>query len=203
MVDWRKKATNTQYKELPTMNWKDIKHAVGKVAPIAGTLLGGPAGGTVGGLLAMVLGVQDTPDAVARALKTDPQATIKLRHMELTHTEQMQRLQLESETNRLTEVNKTMRAEVAALDPFVRRWRPMFGYAVALTWVVQALAIAYAMVAAPDNASNIINAVTALTPMWGIALAVLGVNVHKRSQDKQVAAGQAPSGILNAIMRTK
>jgi len=45
--------------------------------------------------------------------------------------------------------------------------------------------------------------VTALTPMWGIALAVLGVNVHKRSQDKQVAAGQAPSGILNAIMRTK
>ncbi|PTY38561.1 hypothetical protein BGP77_11480 [Saccharospirillum sp. MSK14-1] len=183
------------------MNWSFLKKTVGKVAPVAGSLLGGPAGGAVGGLIASALGVEATPDAVANAIESDPDAVLKLRQVETNHAEQMQRLQLEAETARLSQVNQTMRAEAAASDPFVRRWRPMFGYAVALTWVVQASAIAYAMVAAPNNAANIINAVTALTPMWGIALAVLGINVSKRSQDKQVAAGQQPSSILNLLKR--
>jgi hypothetical protein len=201
MVVWGEKASRFNTKELPSMNWSSLKTSVGEFAPIAGSLLGGPAGGAIGGLIASALGVKDTPDAIATALANDPKAALKLRHLETKHIEQMRRLQLESETARLTEVNKTMRAEAAADDPFVRRWRPTFGYAVALTWVVQAIAIAYAMIAAPTNASNIINAVTALTPMWGIALAVLGVNVAKRSQDKQVLAGQQPLGLLNAFKK--
>ena len=41
----------------------------------------------------------------------------------------------------------------------------------------------------------------ALTVQWSVALAVLGVNVSKRSQDKATHAGQAPTpGILGAVV---
>jgi hypothetical protein len=37
---------------------------------------------------------------------------------------------------------------------------------------------------------------------WAVALSVLGVNVAKRSQDKQVTAGQQPGGgLLGAITK--
>lgn len=181
------------------MNWSDIKGIIGKAAPVAGSLLGGPAGGAVGSLIAGALGVEDNPQAVANAVKSDPQAAVKLRRIEAQHAQEMRRLQLEAETARLSEVNKTMRTEAAANDPFVRRWRPMFGYAVAATWILQSCGLVYAMVVKPENASEIINAITALTPMWGIALAVLGVNVTSRSKDKQVAAGQKPKGLLATL----
>jgi hypothetical protein len=38
--------------------------------------------------------------------------------------------------------------------------------------------------------------------MWSVALAVLGVNVYKRSQDKEVDAGLKP-GVLAALMGHK
>lgn len=44
-----------------------------------------------------------------------------------------------------------------------------------------------------------INAVVALTPLFSVALAVLGISIHKRSQDKQVAKGLAPAGILGGL----
>ena len=34
------------------MEWKDVAGIVGKAAPLLGTLLGGPAGTAVGGLVA-------------------------------------------------------------------------------------------------------------------------------------------------------
>lgn len=63
------------------MEWKDIAGAIGSAAPILGTLIGGPAGGAVGGLIASALGTKPTPDDVAAALK-DPDAVFKLRQLE-------------------------------------------------------------------------------------------------------------------------
>jgi len=185
--------------------WSDIAETVGEAAPVVGSLLGGPAGGAVGRMVAGVLGVDAQPDSVASALRDDPEALVKLKRLEAEHARELRRMHLEAETARLGEVNATMRAEAAAQDPYVRRWRPTFGYLCSATWAVQAGGLVYAIVATPQYAAELIEAVTALTPMWGIALAVLGINVHKRSQDKQVAAGQAPGsmsrggGLLGAL----
>ena len=65
------------------MNWEDIKGAVGKIAPLVGTAIGGPAGAAIGSMVSSALGVDNTPDAVAHALKTNPDAAIKLRQFEL------------------------------------------------------------------------------------------------------------------------
>ncbi len=60
------------------MNWKDIAPLMGDAAPLIGGLIGGPAGATVGGLVANALGISATPDAVSQALKTNSDAAEKL-----------------------------------------------------------------------------------------------------------------------------
>lgn len=182
-----------------SFSWDSVKKTVAKVAPLLGGTLGGPAGGAVGGLIASALGVDNEPDAIAKALANDPEAAVKLRELEQAHKRDLERMHLEAETSRLSEINKTMRAEAAANDAFVRRWRPMFGYMVALTWAIQSVAIAWAVVASPEQAPNLINAVTALTPMWGIALSILGINISSRSRDKRCQHGQDGRGLLEKL----
>ena len=55
------------------MEWKDLKGIVGNAAPLLGNLLGGPAGATVGALVSSVLGVDNSPDEVHKALEADPE----------------------------------------------------------------------------------------------------------------------------------
>ena len=64
------------------MKWRDLVSVVGKAAPLVGTAIGGPAGATIGGLVANALGVDNTPDAVAEAIKNDPEAAIQLKRFQ-------------------------------------------------------------------------------------------------------------------------
>lgn len=180
------------------MDWSDVAETVGKVAPIAGGALAGQAGSAIGGLLARALGVEATPEALEQAV-ANPEAAAKLKAIESEHQREIMSMTLQAETNRLAEVNATMRTEAKADDAYVRRWRPTFGYLVAVSWALQSIAIGWTIVASPEEAGIVAQAITALTPMWSVALAILGINVHKRSQDKQVSAGQRPTGFMDAI----
>lgn len=179
-------------------NWDSVKGVIGKAAPLLGSALG-PGSAAAGALVAGLFGVENTPDAIGEAIKADPQAMVKLQQLEKEHERELQRMVIEAETARLAEINKTMRAEASAQDGYVRRWRPTFGYMVAITWLIQSVAIAWAMVAKPENAADLINAVTALTPMWGIALSILGINITSRSRDKRVQSGQDGRGLLERL----
>lgn len=64
------------------MGWDSIKETIGKYAPVAGSLIGGPAGGAVGALISSVLGVDNTPEAIEQAVKSDPQAALKLKQFD-------------------------------------------------------------------------------------------------------------------------
>ena len=79
--------------------WDNIKDIIGTSAPVIGTLLGGPAGGAVGSLIARTLGVADNPKAIEEALKNNPEALVKLR--ELENTKEIAILQMELETKKL------------------------------------------------------------------------------------------------------
>ena len=65
------------------------------------------------------------------------------------HTERMAEIELARDTQTLKSINRTIRAEVGSEDAFVRRWRPSFGYAVALTWIMTMGAIAAAIILTP------------------------------------------------------
>lgn len=112
------------------------------------------------------------------------------------HIETMAGIEAARDSAVLAEINATMRTEARSEDPYVRRWRPTFGYAVALTWTVQMAGLTYAVIATPEYAAEILAAIGSLSLIWGVALSVLGINVVKRSQDKAVEAGQGlPAGL--------
>lgn len=75
------------------MNWKDIGRQVASAAPVLGAALGGPVGGAAGALIASVFGVDNTPDAVEKAIKADPESAIKLRELEQRHIERLTELE--------------------------------------------------------------------------------------------------------------
>lgn len=75
------------------MNWKDIGKQVASAAPVLGAALGGPVGGAAGALIASVFGVENTPDAVEKAIKADPESALKLRELEQRHIERLTELE--------------------------------------------------------------------------------------------------------------
>lgn len=118
------------------MEWKDVADAVGKAAPILGTLIGGPAGTVIGGLVAAGLGTANSPDAVSTALATDPDAAVKLRQIEADQEVQLRNLAMQdaanaltAETARIQAVNITMQAEAKADHWPTYTWRPFIGFA--------------------------------------------------------------------------
>lgn len=65
-----------------SLSWKDLEEDVVMMAPALGAMVGGPAGAAAGKLIATALGCDHSPDAVAQALKSDPDAAVKLQQLE-------------------------------------------------------------------------------------------------------------------------
>jgi hypothetical protein len=95
------------------MDWKDISSIVGKAAPIVGTLLGGPAGMAVGGLISAALGTDNTPDAVSAALIGNPDAIVKIQELQTNAKVQLQQLAVTAEANRLADVQSARARQTA------------------------------------------------------------------------------------------
>jgi len=148
---------------------------------------------------------EDDPQSALASLGANPELLLQYKESLID----LQIAELEEDTKRLETVNETMQEEYRSTDSFVRRWRPFYGYCVALSWFVQmtmfSIALAYTIVTNPAQLPTIITALagifTALAGLWGIALTVLGISVHQRSKDKQTAAGHPPAqGMLTSLM---
>lgn len=86
------------------MDWKDIGKMIGKVAPILGTVLGGPAvGAATGGVVSLISGAlgiepaEATPDVIGAMIQGDPEALLKLKELEFRHKERFEELALEGD----------------------------------------------------------------------------------------------------------
>lgn len=98
------------------MNWSDIGNIVGKAAPVVGTLLGGPAGGMVGSLIANALNVSPDPDSVNAALAADPNAMLKVQELQINAKVQLEQLAVTAENNRLQAEGAQFAAEAVDRD---------------------------------------------------------------------------------------
>ena len=117
------------------MEWGDIRNDIAAAAPMLGTLVGGPAGAAIGGMVASALGTEHTPNAVKQALAINPDAAVKLRQIEADQSVKLQDLvvqqagaDLAAETARLQTVNTTMQAEAKAEHWPTYTWRPFIGF---------------------------------------------------------------------------
>ena len=137
----------------------------------------------------------DDPAGIVAAVKANPELLAKFQQM----ANEVVIAEMHEETVRLAETNATMRAELASGDPYVRRARPTFLYVMALTWGLQALGLTAAIALKPEYGAKLIAALADLTTMWSVALAVVGVYVKTRSDDKKTAAGAPPPTALESI----
>ncbi|SDG43228.1 3TM-type holin [Roseospirillum parvum] len=149
----------------------------------------------VGGIARRLAGSDDT-EAAIKAIEADPRLHLDFQRAYLDWEFGMYR----AETERLQIINRTVRAEVASQDAYVRRMRPTFGYIMAASWAVQMGALGYTIVTAPELAGEVITAMASLSTIWSVGLAVLGVYVYKRSAEKQPPSAEQ-LGILSALAR--
>ena len=158
--------------------WESIKDTVGSVAPIAGALLGGPAGGAIGGMIASALGVNDDPDSVELAIKTDPNAALKLKQVEM-----------QLEQTRLEVRGEVIRSEAQGESWLQRNWRPLIMIFFAV------LIGGYWFGYTPENLSE-----EAILSMFGLIKLGLGGYVLGRSAEK-ITKEVSGSGLLQKMMK--
>ena len=147
----------------------------------------------LGQILAEAIGAIDHPAAktAAKALSeldgifTKGQISNEQMAEANRHAEALAALRIKESAAAYTEINKSLRAEVASDDKYVRRMRPTFGYLMAATWAAQMFGVAYIMVFRTDQAATVMQAVESLSMIWTVGLSVLGIYVYKRSEEKK------------------
>lgn len=139
------------------------------------------------------LGVLDHP-AAKTAVQALGKVEIALKSGQITqeqlaeanrHSEKMAEMEIENYQENLSEINKSLRAEIASEDKYVRRMRPTFGYLMAFTWAAQMFGIAYVIIFDTDKAGVVMAAMGNLSAIWAVGLSILGIYVYKRSEDKR------------------
>ena len=89
------------------------------------------------------------------------------------------------DSEKIRQINKSLRTEVLSKDKYVRRMRPTFGYIMAISWFIQTTIIAISVITNPQISGEIISSFAELNVMWAVGLSVLGVYVYKRSGEKK------------------
>lgn len=190
------------------MSWSKVGDFLKSALPIAASALTGGSAGLVGALISSAMGVDESPDAVLAELKRDPDAILKYKLTELETNRDVVIAAQQAELQKLQTVNDTIQIEINSGDKFVRRWRPFYGYCVAISWLIQMIGFTfvfgYTAIKNPDKLMLVIQQFAVLSgslmPLWGIALTVLGVSVHQRSKDKQSGLEDKAKGILSKLM---
>ena len=150
-----------------------------------------------------ITGVDDPQTAVDGVIN-DPALATQFKEKMLDHTLAMR----EADNTQLEIVNATIRAELSSTDKYNSRWRATFGYMVAISWFVTftglIIAVIIIVVKSPDKLGEILAALGTMMAntsiLWGVALSILGITVHKRSKDKETAAGVSSTGSLQNLL---
>lgn len=181
------------------MNWNDIaKQVIALGAPIIGTALGGPLGGAAGAILADALGVEATPDAVGKAIESDPAAAVAAQTAEIEWAKSAAVIAA-SAAQQSSAINATLRAELASGVGWWH-WRHLLGYVLLIQAAVFSYAVAKDLLA--NNFAGInaaISLAAAFTPYFLGFCALLGYVASDTSRLRAVAlTGERKPDLIQA-----
>lgn len=197
------------------MDWKDVGNIIGPLAPTLGGILGGvllPGIGTgigtqAGQIIATALGVDNTPDAVGKAITEDPDAVSKIQAAEQEASarwaaiSQIAQAQYASNTAQSQTINATMTAEVAAGQKWYA-WRSLYGLSVAAEMPMVFMTFFVSILFLPDVFARFMSATTWLTGWYTLRLGLLGY-IHSGASAEKIAAvtGQVPDGVVKSVIK--
>lgn len=127
------------------MNMTDLGKAISQYgAPLLGTVIGGPAGGMIGQLVAHAFnGDLNDTEKLIQSIASDPEADIKLAQIESTYKLEIQRLLISSETERMKQVNENtadarkMNQQHNSNYPQILSSVVILSFMICIYWVVQ------------------------------------------------------------------
>ena len=188
------------------MDWKDVAAKVVSLgAPMLGSALGGPLGGTAGKVLADASGAAAaTPEAVHAAI-SDRAADLKLaaEAAQKAESEWMSAL-AEIGKQQVTEIGETMRTEATSEDVLQRWWRPLYALELSLIECPAfAITVLHALWNGHDAGINgLVNLSGLLMTYFGSRFGVLGVYVSGRTREKQTAlTGEDAPSIVGTVLK--
>jgi len=175
------------------MNWSDVGHAVASFAPVLGSLLPIPGASVAGALIAREFGVANTPDAIHKAVTSDPDAAVKLAKIEADNKAVLENQMLVAGTERIAAVNKTMQEESKSEHWAQWGWRPFWGFASGIAFVFVAALICFLAYKAilggkPEAMAMIPQLIGAFAGLFAIPGAILGVSAYHRGKTKLAQA---------------
>jgi len=163
------------------MDWKDVAGAVGKFAPMLGSLLGGPAGAVIGGVVSSALGTDDKPLSVSKAIAENPDAALKLAQIEADNRIKWQELAVDQAKAEIAlvaqqsgDINKTMQTEAASEHWPTYSWRPFIGFAVGINVLLSSIIPVGVFLAVIFGSQSSASALGALPMVLGALAAVNG-----------------------------
>lgn len=174
------------------MDWKDLSQDIGKFAPIVGSLLGGPAGAAVGGLVATALGTSNSPAAVQAAL-ADPANALKI--VQMQHDESLHLADLQSQQELAQAATNTAEAQAAQgrLQSwqafFIAGWRPGIGWTCAISIFAAFVGIPAAQFILALFNSKIIVPMPDVTEMISLVTSMLGLAAYRTTEKLKGVAG--------------
>lgn len=196
-------------------DWVAIGKMIAPLAPTIGGIVGGllplPAGGLIGKqagqILADALGVDNDPGAIATAITNDPDAANKLAAAESEAASRWQGLaQIASamyagNTAQATEINATMRAELATGQKWWA-WRNLYGYSVGIEATATSWVVIYSLIFDPSIFKNVSDSLSFFLSWYTLRFGLLGY-IHNQSTQEKVAAvtGQTPDGVVKSVVK--
>ena len=162
-----------------SLSWSDVGRAVGGIAPILGTALGGPAGAVVGSMIASALGTSATPDAVNTAMAADPTNAAKILQVQNEHEENLRKMNLDYESTLVQAQAGNIQAEAKSDSWLAANWRPIlmltFTFIVAMNYAILPIVSWFGVHQAP---------LVLPTGMWDLLKIGVGGYIVGRSGEK-------------------
>lgn len=147
-----------------------------------------PGGTAIAGIVADILGCDNTPEGVDEALgRATSEQIVELKKYQMDNQTALQKIVMDNETARIESVNRTMRAESKSEHWLQWSWRPLNGLAFGLTLfcnyglpaIVNSLVFPWFSVPPPPLAS--VSMPPEVMMAWG---AIMGVTSWFRGKEK-------------------
>lgn len=182
------------------MNWKDIASTVGSIAGSVAPLLGGPVGlaVSIGSQIAGALGTDNSPEAVAAALKKDPNAALKLQEWAANEREQIRQSHVELQKIALDQYKAELQDRQQARVIHKDHWMPAAITIFLLLMLAAQMAVLFYLPIPPENRDLLVYLSGNFLPFVSAAVYYWVSSTKEASErEKTLSMGtatQAPTG---------
>lgn len=133
---------------------------------------------------------QEKQNKIEEAMNNlSPEQLLELKKEIIESESELLKAELENQTEQMAIVNRTMKAELKADDPWQRRWRPVNGFCFAFTLSILLISfVGLGFFSVYTGDSNMVEMISKLifsfSPLIGVWSAVLGVSSYTRGKEK-------------------